>query len=127
VPFRRLLAELVAQAPRARGAIFCDHEGESIDLALATPPPAGCGALSEYELRVCGAQFAAAWLLLLERAPREGAGQLHELRLRAAHGTVLCAVVKEGYYAALLLAEGAQAGRATLALRETAAKMALEF
>lgn len=127
MPFRRLLADLVAHAPGARGAIFCDHEGENVDFAVRAPPPDGCGALTDYEMKVAGAQLAAQWILLREHGESHGAGTVHELSLRAEHGTLLCHALKDGYYLVLLLAPGVPAARCTHALRQTARLVLAEF
>ena len=127
MPFRSLLAELVANAPGARGAIFCDYEGENVDLAVADPQPPRCGPLSNYDLKVCGAQFAAVWLLLQERNRNQGAGSLCELRVRAERGTLLCRSVRDGYYLTLLLSPGPSATTAGLALARTATRFAEEM
>src|SRR5918912_1290907 len=44
VSFRPLLQTLVERVPRARGAIFCDHEGESVDQVIRD------STLPEYEM-----------------------------------------------------------------------------
>jgi hypothetical protein len=127
VPFRQLLGALVADVPGARGAIFCDYEGESVDLHVASPQPPGCGELSLYDLKVCGAQLTAAWLLLQDRSKDHGAGRLDSLRLSADHGTLLCAAAKEGYYVTLLLAPRAPTAAAALALARLARVFAGEM
>src|SRR5215470_479527 len=58
VPFRRMLDELVARAQGARGAVFCDFEGEFVELVVADP------ALTDYDMKVYGAHMAAAWVNL---------------------------------------------------------------
>ena len=127
--FRHMLSRLTGRVPQARGAIFCDHEGESVEWALAEVPPAGNPALSEYELKLCGAQLAAAWLLLDERTQQAGGGKVRELEVRTSHGTIIARAVAEGYYAVLLLAPNAHAptARAAFALRETARELASEM
>jgi len=121
VSFEPVLRELMERAPEARGAIFCDGEGESIDLVLARPPPSGCGELSDYDLKVAGAQVAASWLNLHNGSVQRGAGEALEMRLRCDAGTLLCRVLREGYYLVLLLAPGARgAAPAAFALREAA-------
>ena len=127
--FRHMLARLTGRVPQARGAIFCDYEGESVEWALAAVPPPGNASLSEYELKLCGAQVAASWLLLGERTLQAGGGQVHELELRASHGTLIARAVDEGYYVVLLLAPNARelTSRARVALRETARELAAEM
>jgi hypothetical protein len=118
VPFRRVLTTLVERAPGARGAIFCDHEGESVELVVRD------GGLSEYDMKVFGAQLAAAWLSLQDNSSESGAGGILELRLWCAEGTLLCRSLREGYYVVLLVAKGAPSAPAAFMLGRAAAEMA---
>ena len=127
MPFRQLLGALVTDVPGARGAIFCDYEGESVDLVVAEPQPRGCGTLSVYELKVCGAQLTTAWLLLQDRSKELGAGRLESLRLSTDQGTLLCAAAKEGYYVTLLLAPRAPTAAAAQVLAHLARRFATEM
>src|SRR3989440_9956353 len=95
VSFRRMLATLVKRVPKARGAVFCDQEGESVELVIHDD------SLSEYELKVAGAQLAAVWVALQESARDCGAGALLELQVGCAAGSLLCRALPEGYYAVL--------------------------
>src|SRR3954468_23087500 len=117
VPFRRVLTTLVKQARGARGAIFCDHEGESVELVVRD------ARLSEYDMKVFGAQLAAAWLDLEADSSECGAGGILELRLWCAEGTLLCRSLREGYYVVLLVAKGAPSGPAAFLLRNAAGEM----
>jgi len=74
VSFAALLGDLVASAKGARGAVFCGHDGEFVDLLVAQPQPAGCGELSDYDLKVIGAHLAAPWLRLQDGSANGGAG-----------------------------------------------------
>jgi hypothetical protein len=121
VPFRRLLGSLVARAPGARGAIFCDYEGEAVELVL------GDDSLSEYDMKVFGAQLAAAWLSLRDDSAARGAGAPVELRIACAGGTLLCRSLPEGYYVVLLVRRGAPTAFASYQLGATAAAMAAEL
>jgi hypothetical protein len=128
VSFRPALRELVLRAPGARGAVFCDGEGESVDLVLAEPPPAGCQGLSAYDLRLTGAQVASAWLHLHVGSVERGAGRAVELQLRCDKGSLLCRVLREDYYLVLLLAPGkAPAAAAAFALRQAAARVVADL
>src|SRR5205814_8869503 len=66
--FRGMLTALVKRVPKARGAVFCDHEGESVE------PGIHADTLSESELKVAGAPPAAACLAVQESARDCGAG-----------------------------------------------------
>lgn len=116
-----MLSSLVARAPGSRGAIFCDYEGEFVELVVADP------ALSEYDMKVFGAQMAAAWLALHENATARGAGGIVELRLGCAAGTLLCRGLRDGYYVVLLLARGTPSAPAAFALSHTAAELDAEL
>jgi len=121
VPFRRMLDELVASAPGARGAVFCDYEGEFVDLVVADP------ALTDYDMKVVGAHMAAAWTNLQTGAMERGAGGIVEMRLGCEGGTLMCRSLRDGYYVVLLVRNGTLSGRAAVALQNTAAQMVNEL
>jgi hypothetical protein len=121
MPFRRLLTTLLARVRGARGAIFCDYDGEAVELALADPK------LSEYELKVFGAQLAASWMSLGASARGHGAGGLVELRLSCAGGHLLCSALPDGYYVVLVLSRDSASAAAAFELRETSVALAAEL
>ena len=127
MPFRALLQELVKSLPQVRGAIFCDYEGENVDLAIAAPQPPGCEQLSDFDLKICGAQVAEAWSCLQQTFGSRGAGAALELQLGCAGGTLLCHAIRDGYYLLLLLAPGRPSAPAAFALRQLAARVELEI
>jgi hypothetical protein len=127
VSFAALLAELVAQAKGARGAVFCGHDGEFVDLLVARPQPPGCGDLSEYDLKIIGAQLAAPWLRLQEGSANGGAGGAIDMGMRCGAGNLLCTRLPDRYYLVLVLAPSAQAARAAFVLRRAADKLAREL
>lgn len=112
----------MARVPGARGAIFCDYEGENVELFLASPPPAGCPELSEFDMKICGAHVAAPLARL-----READANPLELRLLCTKGALLCRMLPDGYYVALLLAAPGRSAVATLRLAETARLVAAEM
>lgn len=113
-----MLTSLVERAPGARGAVFCDHEGEFVELVVRDP------ALSDYDMRVFGAQMAAAWLNLQTNSTERGAGGIVELRLGCKGGTLLCRSLRDGYYVVLVVAGGQPSAPAAFALRDAAAEIA---
>jgi hypothetical protein len=126
--FQPALQQLVARSPGARGAVLCDLQGEFVELWRAEQPPRGCGELSQYELQIVGAQLASAWLNLETGSVQRGAGSAVEMRLRCEAGTLLCRVLRDGYYLVLLLAPGRpSAGPASFALREAAEQVLAEL
>jgi hypothetical protein len=124
VSFATLLGDLIASADGARGAVFCGHDGEFVDLAVAQPQPAGCGELTDYDLKVIGAHLAAPWLRLQDGSANSGAGSALEMGMRCKDGALLCARLPEGYYLVLLLAPRAHVSRASVALRRAAERLA---
>ena len=116
-----MLTSLVERARGARGAIFCDSEGESVELVLRDTQ------LSEYEMKVFGAQLAAVWIGLTTTAKDHGAGALLEVRVACPQGTLLCRSLPDGYYVVLLIGHGSPAASAAFALRATAREIASEL
>jgi predicted regulator of Ras-like GTPase activity (Roadblock/LC7/MglB family) len=121
VSFRRLLTTLVERVPKARGAVFCDHEGESVELVIEDE------SLSEYEMKVAGAQLAAIWIALQDSARDCGAGGLVELQVGCGAGSLLCRALPDGYYVVLLVGEGGSGASAAFALRSAATQIASEL
>lgn len=119
MPFQRLLKDLVTRAPGARGAVFCDHEGEFVHLVIEDP------ALTSYDLRCYGAHLAAAWLALQNAGG--GAGGAVELKIDCDGGALLCRALRDGYYLVLLLAHGAVTAPAAFELRRVAEQVAREL
>src|SRR5256885_15769009 len=72
VSFAALLGDLIASANGARGAVFCGHDGEFVDLMVAQPQPPGCGELSDYDLTGIGPHLAALWLRLQDGSANGG-------------------------------------------------------
>jgi hypothetical protein len=113
-----MLTSLVERAARARGAIFCDYEGESVELVVRDAD------LSEYDMKVFGAQLAAVWSSLQTTGRESGAGGLVELRLVCAAGSLLCRSLPDGYYVVLLVGRGTVSASAAYALRAAAVEIA---
>jgi hypothetical protein len=116
-----MLDELVAKAPGARGAVFCDFEGEFVELVVRDP------ALTDYDMKVYGAHMAAAWTNLQNGSEERGAGGIVEMRLGCDGGMLLCRSLRDGYYVVLLVQSGTLSGPAAFALEQTAAQMTTEL
>ena len=116
-----MLSSLVERAPGARGAVFCDYEGEFVELVVRDP------ALSAYDMRVFGAQMAAAWLTLNTNSSERGAGGIVELRLGCQGGTLLCRSLRDGYYVVLVVKGGQPSAHAAFELQHAAAEIAAQL
>lgn len=93
MPFRAVLQGLVARSPLARGAVFCDFEGERVEAVLADP------ALDPFELDLAGASYAGA----VEQLSSSEDAQIRVLHER---GVIWVQPVCDGYYVVLLVARG---------------------
>src|SRR5260370_38563944 len=91
VPFRRMLASLVDRVRGSRGAIVGDYEGEFVGLVIRDQW------LTEYDLRVVGAQVASAWLNLHKGLRGGGAAGAVELKVLCPQGTLLFSALCDGY------------------------------
>jgi predicted regulator of Ras-like GTPase activity (Roadblock/LC7/MglB family) len=116
-----MLASLVDRVRGSRGAIVCDYEGEFVGLTIRDQQ------LTEYELRVVGAQVAAAWLNLHNGASHGGAGAAVEMKVLCPRGTLLCRALRDGYYLVLLLESGSPSGVASFELKRTATEISPEL
>ena len=116
-----MLGSLVERTRGARGAVFCDCDGEFVDLVIADPQ------LSAYDMKVFGAQMAASWLNLHNGSSERGAGGIVEMKIHCAQGTLLCRNLRDGYYVVLLLARGAPSGAAAFELERTAVELSTEL
>ena len=121
VPFQPVLSALLDRAAGARGAVLCDYEGEFVELVVRDP------AVSEYDMKVFGAQMAAAWSSLQQSSSEHGSGSVVELGVACAGGTLLCRALRDGYYVVLLLRSGSPQSSAAFFLRDTASALAAEL
>ena len=112
-----MLTTLVERVAGARGAVFCDHEGESVELVLRDPQ------LSEYDMKIAGAQLAAVWLSLQDSSRQTAIGAMEELHVSCASGSLICRALRDGYYVVLLIARGAAISPAEFELRAAAAEI----
>jgi hypothetical protein len=107
--------------------VLCDRDGEFVHLVISKPQPRGCGPLSDYDMRVFGAQMAAAWVSLQNNSAERGAGGIVEMWLACSGGTLLCRSLRDGYYVVLLLARGTPSALAAFELRNAASQLAAEL
>lgn len=121
MPFQRLLKGLVTRARGARGAVFCDQEGEFVHLVIQDE------ALTAYDMRCYGAHLAATWLNLRNGSEQVGAGGIVELKIDCTGGALLCRALRDGYYLVLLLAHGAAIAPASFQMRRVAEEVAREL
>lgn len=120
--FETILSELVRAVPGARGAIFCDREGETI-VSVGASGRDEPEAEDDYDLRITGAQLAPN-LAEVSNAPF---GPPEELRIRGSREHLLVRTLPEGYYLVLCLAPATVVSRASYHLRRAGRQVLSEM
>lgn len=123
--FDTILKALVKSVPGARGAVFCDGEGETVRCVGASGR-AALDSTDDYELRVAGAQLAEPLDIARGRAT-ELLGNPVELCVRGRHETLLVRTLPDGYYLVLCLAPNALPAVGLARLREAAMRVRREM
>ena len=106
--FARILEQVVAAIPGARGAIFVDWEGEAVD---------AFSRLSYTGIRLVGAHWGVVYNQLKLAMQRLRLGAPVELVLRFAREQVIIRRVTDDYLALVTLESGADFGRALAVMR----------
>lgn len=123
--FDDLLRSLVASVPGARGAVFCDGEGEAVS-AIGASGRREPEATGDFDLRVAGAQLATP-LELAKRHGQAAIGAPCELVITGARETLLVKMLPDDYYLVVCLEPGALAARGLQRLRAVAEIVAREI
>jgi hypothetical protein len=123
--FDVILRELIDATPGARGAVFCDREGETVN-SVGASGQTNPELLNDYDLRVAGAQLATPIDLALTNA-RESMGLLQECVIHGPRETLLVSVLPDGYYIVLCMEPGALTSRAMFRLRGAAKRVVEEI
>lgn len=123
--FDVILRELIEATPGARGAVFCDSEGETVN-SVGASGHRNPNKLDDYDLRVAGAQLATPIDLTLANAT-ETIGSLRECVIHGPQETLLVHILPDGYYLVLCLEPGSLTALAMHRLRHTAKRVAVEI
>lgn len=119
MPFHYILANLLARADGAVGALFLDDRGETVDLA--------CSDYSPYQMRVLGA-YLGIYLRQVERMLGEAdLGELGIIHIERDTLHIFAQLLPEGYYLVLVQRPPAMVGQARRCLAEASADMAREL
>lgn len=122
--FRAALRQLVDQVPGVLGVVFCDEEGEAVDLCVASGSRAGSD--DEYDLRVAGATWAIAVDLLRRNVEAKGPGATGLLVAMCGRYTYFVAPVGESYFLAIWARADVSLGKALHAAQQLVARLLLE-
>lgn len=96
--FREILHELVASTPGAMGAVFLDHEGETVAMLHDRPFEA-----EDHDIKVMGAYQGIFFMRLRELCDRVEAGRPERFKVEFATAKVLSWDLKDGYYLVFLV------------------------
>ncbi len=105
--FRRILHELILSTPGAIGAIFLDHEGETVEMLHDRPFDT-----DDHDIKVMGAYQGIFLMNLRELCDRTGIGAPHRFKVEFAEAKVLSRDLKDGYYLVFLVDRTAHEGLA---------------
>jgi predicted regulator of Ras-like GTPase activity (Roadblock/LC7/MglB family) len=112
--FKETLKKMVDVIPGARGAIFADWEGESVDFHYPGP---------EYDIKLVGAHQGILLGLMNEVSNSCGMGEVRCMLVGTSRGKLVVRPVKDGYYLGVLLGPYANGGLAMRAVDEAAAEL----
>ena len=122
--FDVILKELIDSVPGARGAVFCDPLGETVNAVGASGRTAP-HEQDDFDLRVAGAQLATP--LELAARDNEHVGPILEATITGPRETLLVHLLKDGYYLVLCLEPRALSGLGRHRLRQVAARVDAEI
>lgn len=122
--FDVILQELIAAVPGARGAVFCDSLGETVNAVGASGRSAPTEN-NDFDLRVAGAQLATP--LELTMRDNEHLGAIVEATITGPWESLLVHPLEDGYYIVLCLEPGALIGLGWYRLREAAMRVSAEM
>ncbi len=103
--FQRILHELVLSTPGAIGALFLDHEGETVAIMHDRPFEA-----EDHDVKVMGAYQGIFLMNLRELCQRTAIGEPHRFKVEFAAAKVLSCDLKDGYYLVFLVDRTANEG-----------------
>jgi predicted regulator of Ras-like GTPase activity (Roadblock/LC7/MglB family) len=119
-----ILRDLIDRIPGARGAIFCDSQGESVS-AVGASGRTDVWCLNDYDLRCAGAQFATPLGLALDNAT--DLGPLELCTIAGGREKLVIAMLPDRYYVVVCLEPDALTGRAVHHLRLAAELLGSEI
>lgn len=125
--FSRILRQLVESVPGARGAIFCDEEGEAVEtFGISGEKARNAREIDDFDLKVAGAQLAEP-LDVARAMAAELLGRPLELCIRGKNETLLLHTLPDGYYLVLCLSPRALTGIGQEQLKLAASRVIREM
>ena len=112
MPFNFLLTNLMADVPKALGAIFVDGEGEAVDWVTRHDDP--------FDLKIEGAYHSILLRQLDDLGVSAEAGTIDSFVLESTHLITLTQALPDGYYVVLVVDRTASRAQALYRLRRAA-------
>ncbi len=119
MPFNYILTNLLVNVPESVGAIFLDHEGETIECVMREGDP--------YGLKVEGAYHSIFKRRIGQAFDSTGTGPVESYSILADGLTSLTQILQDGYYVVLVIRRDGLTARAEYYLRRAARVIAREL
>ena len=123
--FDVLLRELIRTVPGARGAVFCDYDGETVT-SVGASGKMDHEPMDDFNLRVAGAQFATALILASEKSD-SAMGSPRECIIHGKREKLVIHMLPDHYYLVLCLEPNALTGPGLFHVRDAAKVLAAEI
>lgn len=114
------LRTIVEQTPGATGAILMGFDGIAVMQALAK-------GREKTDIESLAMEFSFRFIELRKAAHALDMGDVSDITIKAAGGTVLCRVLNEEYFVAVVMHDAAQFGKGRWMLRTKADELAAEL
>lgn len=116
--FGTILGQLIEALPGARGAVFADWDGETVDQAASGDP---------VEMSIFAAHWGIVFFLAKARFVKLGYGAPQQLHLHFGDELVLVRAVDDSYYMAVALPSDVNLGRALHEIERTRLRLREEM
>lgn len=110
------LAKIVAETPGATGAILMDFDGIPVMQALAKGH-------ENANIETATIEFSFRFIELRKAAQALDMGDISDITIKATGGTVLCRVLTDEYFVAVVMHDPAHFGKCRWMLRSTATEL----
>lgn len=114
------LRKIVEETPGSTGAILMGFDGIAVMQFLAKGH-------ESVDIESMAMEFSFRFIELRKAAESLGLGEISDITIKAEAGTILCRVLSEEYFVAVVLHDSAHFGRGRWMLRSTASELVSEL
>lgn len=115
------LQAIVEGTPGAQGAVLMGFDGISVQTFMKE------GNQGRYDIEPVAMELSLRFIELRNASLSLDLGPIHDITLKAEHGTVLCRVLSEEYFVAVILRDSAHFGKGRWKLRRGAELLRAEL